>query len=75
MSILRELLVIASTGEVEAGNLKLRFSMMWLILKACNWVSSSQDRVLMEKGETGDLSPREGQCQMFGGEEGSSQGD
>lgn len=34
MSILRELLVIASTGEVEAGNLNLRFSMMWLILKA-----------------------------------------
>lgn len=29
----------------------------------------------MEKGETGDLSPREGQCEMFGGKEGTSQGD
>lgn len=34
VSILSELLVIASTGEVKAGNLNLRFSMMWLILKA-----------------------------------------
>lgn len=75
VSILSELLVIASTGEVKTGNLNLRFGMMWLILKATQLGEIIQGASLAGEGRARDLSPREGQCQMFGGKEGTSRGD